>query len=742
MKRYRIKLPFTLTLILFIALSGCRAAIEGEQAYDLAQACVVIKTHDSNSYIVATDAGYRLAEVEENEAEKFYLRPTGLEYFLLYDRNGKYFGLNFLNIERFDTASDQTEWRIHDVNISKGSTNIAKAHTLISKQAGLRLSHKNQSMYFPKANIAMVTAERSSFDLLKQNSEDCKVFPQDDLDAEISREFYTPKNPNDPVKGFADYHTHIGLPKSMASVVVAGDVFHPYGIEHALKDCRHLHGNQGALDILGMQTSSDSTSHSTRGYPHFDDWPDRVNVSHVTAYYRWIERAYLAGLRLMVTHATGNPAFCQLMSMVHFTQAKGDCSASDTVRLQTEYIYQLQDYIDAQQGGPGKGWFRIATTSQEARQYINDNKLAVILGSEYGSLFNCRSSNTNCDDAFVDQELNKLHQMGIRAVFPVHRFDNAFGGAQYGGITWMHLASKIDTGHIDHLTDLINPWKLLFKPVGGNFFDMQTCPEGVQGDKDAPSMQDFFEKDFSIITNALREVPQVGFVLEKGLDLVFLNKLGPVPDYAHLKDSTSNCNARSLQTVGKHLINRIIDKGMILEIDHMSYNTTMETLKILEARNYSGVVSSHGLVRHYEDSVDRIFQLGGLAVTFPGSPKDTLNNINKFKGYLEKTPYEVGVGFGSDAQGIVTFSSGDEGYVPKYPFDSYDGTVSFTQPKIGNRHIDFASEGLAHYGLFAEWVDNLKQNSVAEGDNSFEIFMNSAEAYLQMWARAEAAAIE
>jgi hypothetical protein len=49
---------------------------------------------------------------------------------------------------------------------------------------------------------------------------------------------------------------------------------------------------------------------------------------------------------------------------------------------------------------------------------------------------------------------------------------------------------------------------------------------------------------------------------------------------------------------------------------------------------------------------------------------------------------------------------------------------------------------MTHYGLFAEWVENLRQVSQREGNDSFEIFMNSAEAYLQMWARAEAAAIE
>ena len=38
----------------------------------------------------------------------------------------------------------------------------------------------------------------------------------------------------------------------------------------------------------------------------------------------------------------------------------------DGVRLQAKDLRQLQDYIDAQNGGPGKGWFRIVTTPFEA----------------------------------------------------------------------------------------------------------------------------------------------------------------------------------------------------------------------------------------------------------------------------------------------------------------------------------------------------------------------------------------
>ena len=731
-------LVFWMFALLF--LSGCKSATETGPAYSLAQACIALKTHEGDSYIVASDRGYQLAAVNPDQAESFYLRPSRLGAFLLYDREQKYFGLDLLRVKRFDSPSEKTEWHINRVEVKAGPRKLADTYTLVSYTDELRLSHRENRFFMPKADIATVTTQRSAFDLIPQPRERCAEFPEDALDAERNPSFYAAKDPAEPVKGFVDMHTHIAFPKSMGGVVMAGEVFHPYGIEHALKDCDHLHGPNGELDLLGKQTTP-FAEHSPEGYPGFEHWPNRETTTHILTYYRWIERAYLSGLRIMVSHATGNQTFCQLMGVIHGSQMEGDCTPIDTVRLQTEYMWKIQDYIDAQHGGPGKGWFRIATSAAQAREIINNNKLAVVLGTEYGTLFDCRGRPGDCTDDYIDQELDKLYAMGVRSVYPMHRFDNAFGGAFHGSNTWMHLTSKMNTGHIDHITDLINPGKLLFKPIGGHFFDMEECPEGI-GENPPPSMKHFLEEDFVAFTDLLRSVPRLGDLLVLGVDWVFLRKLEPVPDYAHLQGATAVCNARSLLAPGRHLINRIIDKGMILEVDHMSYNTLQDTMEILEQRGYPGVVSSHGLLKDQVKTAERIFRLGGLAVGFAGQPKSFTSDIQKFRDLMAPYSNPQGVGFGSDVQGVVGLFRGDDDFVPAYPFDSYDGTVTFTQPVIGNRALDFNAEGMAHYGLLPEWVDNFRQQTQAEGSDSFDILMNSAEAYLRMWERAEAAARE
>ena len=44
------------------------------------------------------------------------------------------------------------------------------------------------------------------------------------------------------------------------------------------------------------------------------------------------------------------------------------CDEMTAIRLQAQDTYDLQAYVDAQYGGPGRGWFRIVTTAEQARR--------------------------------------------------------------------------------------------------------------------------------------------------------------------------------------------------------------------------------------------------------------------------------------------------------------------------------------------------------------------------------------
>ena len=57
--------------------------------------------------------------------------------------------------------------------------------------------------------------------------------------------------------------------------------------------------------------------------------------------------------------------------------------------MQAKYMHEFERYVDAQHGGPGKGWYRIVKNPFQARNVINQGKLAVVMGIETTIPFDC-----------------------------------------------------------------------------------------------------------------------------------------------------------------------------------------------------------------------------------------------------------------------------------------------------------------------------------------------------------------
>ena len=105
----------------------------------------------------------------------------------------------------------------------------------------------------------------------------------------------------------------------------------------------------------------------------------------------------------------------------------------------------------------------------------------------------------------------------------------------------------------------------------------------------------------------------------------------------------------------------------------------------------------------------------------------------------------VGHPFGFDLNGFAGARGprfGDEGCGPDqenpitYPFESFAGDVEFTEPSVGNRVIDFNTEGMVHIGLLPELLQDARADAVSDDD--IEPIFRSAEGYIRMWEKAEA----
>ena len=367
----------------------------------------------------------------------------------------------------------------------------------------------------------------------------------------------------------------------------------------------------------------------------------------------------------------------------------------DSLRLQVQRLNEMQDYIDAQAGGPGKGFFRLVTSPEEARQVMANGQLAVLMGTEASETFDCGLAD-NCDTAKIESGLNELHDLGVRVIYPAHKFDNQLSG------------SRVEDG-------LINVGQFL---ASGRFFETKECDPDTKGNH--------FTNGFPIIGDipVIREI---------------LNAAGINPEY---DETIEHCNIHGLTDLGVYLVNRMIDKKMLVDFDHLSADAATSVMNITEARNYSGIVSTHSWMNEAGDgglhlNTIRLIQAGGFVAPYNKNATALDGEISSRLYEVELTVYLNGVGFGTDMSGLCGQAGprDDVGANPlEYPYTSEFGLV-FDKQVSGNRVFDLNQDGIAHYGLVADHLQDIREQA---SSRVYEAVMNSAEAYLQMWERAEA----
>ena len=70
-----------------------------------------------------------------------------------------------------------------------------------------------------------------------------------------------------------------------------------------------------------------------------------------------------------------------------------------------------------------------------------------------------------------------------------------------------------------------------------------------------------------------------------------------------------------------------------------------------------------------------------------------------------------------------------------YPFTGLHG-VTISKQRSGERVFDVNTDGVAHYGMYADWVEDAEHVAGADGPALADDLARGAEAYLQTWERA------
>lgn len=473
--------------------------------------------------------------------------------------------------------------------------------------------------------------------------------------------------PDGSIKGFVDAHTHMMSDVGFGGSIVCGATFDPvHGAAGALQDCPS-HGTDGSSALIENLTKINVpfepfAKHDVTGWPTFKDWPAYNSLTHQQMYYKWVERAWRAGQRILVMDTVNNNILCE----IPLGQAnKYGCEDMANVRRQVQRTKQLQSFIDSQYGGPGKGWFRIATSPAQARKVAASGKLAVVLGMEVSNPFGCKvwKGDPKCTRADIDAGLDEIKNLGIRSMFLCHKYDNALCGVRFD----RELAGVV-----------VN---------GGNFFNTGRWWQPTTCATEA--------HDNPIITGLLPE------------ELSGLTAL--LPDGLPIYTKPPHCNKLGLTDLGKYTLRGMMKRHMLIETDHMSAKAADQALDILEDAAYPGLISSHTWtdVNYFK----RIYALGGFVAQHTDHDGvESFVQVALEQRQLRKK-FKVGYGYGMDMNGFGATPKKPEAGTPKvqYPFKGALGDVTINRQVSGQRVFDYNSDGVAHYGLIPDWLENVRQ---------------------------------
>jgi microsomal dipeptidase-like Zn-dependent dipeptidase len=455
-----------------------------------------------------------------------------------------------------------------------------------------------------------------------------------------------------PIIGYADLHTHPathlafgatrsgkkmgtggimwGLPCPWADTSVPGGTCRPWtplmDPREDLAACVSDHAGNGtwALVAAGPLANSPyavalSTAHQIVlelldsgpgfGYTHAADgatdyarWPNARGITHKGMHIAWLRRAYESGLRLVFMVSTDNETLAE--AWLQDVQPKLPQPISNwdflSAQVQTQFINNL--------AAVNNSWMTIVKTPDDLRAAAAANKLAVIVGVEHSYLT-------------ADQILQLWDPpFNVRTVIPIHVANNTFGGAAVyddlfnGDSQWLNKGS---------------PYSWLSGNFG--FFQIMTDPKLTF--RLSPHPQ---ELGYQAIGNLVPPgFPGALVPIDAGqdpstpVDGCTLGYWPCSPWPPTLSSSPSLPGHRNalglappLQAGQPPEVFKLMQKGFIVDVAHMSENATEQMIQLAEQYHYP-LISSHSGLRdataHSQNERDvrrdhamRIQTLGGM----------------------------------------------------------------------------------------------------------------------------------
>jgi microsomal dipeptidase-like Zn-dependent dipeptidase len=443
---------------------------------------------------------------------------------------------------------------------------------------------------------------------------------------------------------------------------------------------------QQVIDNLQKECEAAITPDSARGAPDFEHWPKWNDITHQKMWVEWIERAYWSGLRVMIALAVHNQTLAAAVG------GPGDGPMDDKGSADLQ-IKEIKTFVNRH-----SDFMELAYSPQDLRKIVKNYKIAVILGVEIDAFGNFHKG-TNPTPNMIKDEILYLYDQGIRYIFPIHVIDNKLGGAavyqsafnisnyrEYGDFFTLQCSSPVDN--------------ITYKHVNSSF-DLAAA----------------FVK-----------------VSKLGID-PFRNP----PDPPSCNNGTGHMNEKGLTLLGESAIKEMMKLGMMIDIDHMSQKSANRALEIAKAIPDGGypLNSGHNGPRRAKKPYNTEYQrtdsqlqdiemLGGMLGLGTADIRASTFIENY---YLVKNATEnIGIGIGTDTNGMAK--------MPRPGTRDLRYGKNFPKSKTLAKEWDYKVDGVAHYGMFADFLRDVEMES--DGKAVIAELWYSAEKFARMWERCEA----
>lgn len=517
--------------------------------------------------------------------------------------------------------------------------------------------------------------------------------------------------------GFVDMHTHPmarwGFGEELFWGENDGDPARALGACHCFHRGYDLFGNScGNTYREAVVNNMDISKHDTVGgaYPSFASWPRhqleepdpakrRYSVLHQQMWHEWIKRAKDGGLRVMVALAVNNHCLAD---------AAETAGPNDDLRSMNTQIQKLKEFV-----GRHTDFMEIAYSPGDLRRIVGQNKLAVVIGTEMDNIGNFYSPadpkggafQPNPSESEISREIDRLYSLGVRYIFPIHVTNNVFGGtALYED--GFNVANKYNTGSA-------------FSPQV-----VDSASSGISFKLKAPYQAiDFFGRLAMSFTGTI--IP--GHIMP--------NNRANYPEYPDPGPGKGHKNSQGLTLKGQFAIGYMMKKAMMIDIDHMSEQSALETLFIATAirspqypinSGHNGFRSNGGNTENSRTDVqlNAILHSGGMMGVGHGGEASAFLSNYRF-GLQRMNNRQLAIG--TDVNGLFPLPG------PPVPSARIAYDASLSKCRTGSKEWDYNTEGFAHYGLFPDFIRSLEKAGMTKAEK--DAFFSSAEYFAQMWEK-------